>query len=120
MGWASASPPVASAFAGFLAAVEKETADAMSRDVRAVVKAHIQGWSGEPLGLGREWVKTAVTEPEAAAARLALLGALAPHQIDDGDVSAYRHHEPADRSLLALLAWSSAQAARRIGTWIAL
>jgi hypothetical protein len=45
------------------------------------------------------------------------LAALAPHQIDDTVVAAYRRHEPVDRRLLALLAWSSAQAARRIGTW---
>jgi hypothetical protein len=48
---------------------------------------------------------------------LALLAAPAPHQIDDAVVAAYRRHEPADRRLLAPLAWSSAQAARRIGTW---
>jgi hypothetical protein len=74
----------------------------------------------EDQGLSRAWVQTAIgdlSEPDAAAARLGLLTALAPHQIDDTVVAAYRSHEPSDRRLLALLAWSSAQAARRIGTW---
>jgi DNA-directed RNA polymerase specialized sigma24 family protein len=120
MGWAKSCPPVASAFAGFMAAIDNEAHDAIGRDARAVVEAHVGAWSGEEQALSRAWVETAIgefSEPEAAAGRLALLTALAPHQIDDAVVAAYRGHEPADRRLLALLAWSSAQAARRIGTW---
>jgi hypothetical protein len=120
MGWARACPPVASAFAGFMAAIEDETREVIGPGARAVVEARVGAWSGEEPQLSRAWVQTAITglsEPEAAAARLALLTALAPHQIDDVVVAAYRCHEPADRRLLALLAWSSAQAARRVGAW---
>ena len=103
-----------------MAAIEDESHDAIGPDARAVVQARVGAWSGEDQGLSRAWVQTAMgeLEPEAAAARLGLLTALAPHQIDDATVAAYRGHEPTDSRLLALLAWSSAQAARRIGTWI--
>jgi len=120
MGWAKGSPPVAAAFAGFMAAIEDEAHDAIGPGARAVVQAHVGTWRGEDPELSRAWVEPAIgelSEPEAAAARLGLLAALAPHQIDDAVVAAYRGHEPVDRRLLALLAWSSAQAARRIGTW---
>jgi AhpD family alkylhydroperoxidase len=120
MGWAKACPSVASAFAGFMAAIDDEAHDTTDAGARAVVEARVGAWSGEEQQLSRAWVQTAITglsEPEAAAARLALLTALAPHQIDDVVVAAYRRHEPADRRLLALLAWSSAQAARRVGAW---
>jgi len=122
MGWAKGSPPVADAFAGFTAVIEDEVQEAMGSDARAVVQDRVGAWSGEDQELSRAWVEPAVTElsePEAPAARLGLLAALAPHQIDDAAVAAYRAHEPADRRLLALLAWSSTQAAWRIGTWCA-
>lgn len=122
MDWAKGRPPVAAAFAGFMAAIEDEAHEAIGPDARAVVQERVGAWSGEDQGLSRGWVEPAIgelSEPEAAAARLGLLAALAPHQIDDAAVAAYRAHEPADRRLLALLAWSSAQAARRIGTWCA-
>jgi len=122
MGWAKGSPPVADAFAGFMAAIEDEAQEAMGSDARAVVEDRVGAWRGEEQELSRGWVEPAIgelSEPEAPAARLALLAALAPHQVDDAVIVAYRRHEPADRRLLALLAWSSAQAARRIGTWCA-
>jgi len=122
MSWAKGSPPVAAAFAGFMAAIEDESHDVIGSDARAVVQARVAAWRGEEPQLSRAWVETAIaelSEPEAAAARLGLLAAMAPHQVDDAVVAAYRRHEPADRRLLALLAWSSAQAARRIGTWSA-
>jgi hypothetical protein len=120
MGWAEDCAPIASAFAGFMVAIEDEAGDTTGSDVCALVEDRIGAWSGEDQELGRGWVEDAISElsePEAATARLGLLTALAPHQIDDTVVAAYRNHEPSDRRLLALLAWSSAQAARRIGTW---
>ena len=122
MGWAKGSPSVGSAFAGFMAAIEDEAHEAVDRDAHAVVQARVGAWSGEEQELSRAWVQDAIgelSEPEAAVARLALLTAQAPHQVDDAVIAAYRRHEPADRRLLALLAWSSAQAARRIGAWSA-
>jgi len=122
MGWAKDCAPVASAFAGFTVAIEDQATDAMGPDARALVEDRIGAWSGEDQELSRGWVEDAISElseREAATARLGLLTALAPHQIDDGVVAAYRSDEPSDRRLLALLAWSSAQAARRIGTWCA-
>jgi AhpD family alkylhydroperoxidase len=122
MGWAKGNPAVASAFAGFIAAIDEEAHDSIGRDARAVVEDRVRAWKGEQQGLSRGWTEPSIaelSEREAPAARLALLAALAPHQIDDGLIDAYRRHEPADPRLLALLAWASAQAARRVGAWCA-
>jgi AhpD family alkylhydroperoxidase len=122
MSWAKGSPPVAGAFAGLVAAIEDEARDALGAGARAVIEARVGAWQGEDPGLGHGWVQSAlgeIAEPEAAAARLGLLAALAPHQIDAAAVAAYRRTEPSDRRLLALLAWSSAKAARRVGEWCA-
>jgi hypothetical protein len=56
-----------------------------------------------------------LAEADAAAARLALLAALASYQIDDGLVADFRRHYPDDATLVAALAWASLAAARRIG-----
>lgn len=120
MSWAKGSPPVAAAFAGFMAAIEDEAHEATGRDARAVVEARVGAWRGEDQELSRAWVQDAIaelSESEAVTARLGLLTALAPHQIDESVVNNYRQYGPADRRLLALLSWSSAQAARRIGAW---
>jgi hypothetical protein len=53
------------------------------------------------------------------AARLALLTALASHQVDASVVAAFRHQAPTDHELLALLSWSSWVAALRVGSWLA-
>jgi AhpD family alkylhydroperoxidase len=123
MSWAQGSPSIAAAFAGFMSAVKDEAHDALSPDARGVVEAHIGAWNGADQGLGRAWVEDPAGElPESddsAAVRLALLTALAPHQVDRQILSAYRQRHPSDRQVLALLSWSSAQAARRIGTWSA-
>jgi len=49
-----------------------------------------------------------------AAARLALLAALAPHQIDGDAVAAFRAGAPDDAALVAVLAWAAFAAARRV------
>jgi hypothetical protein len=121
LGWAQASPAVRSAFAGFFTALEREARTAMADDARSVVQTHVEGWTGEDRGLGQTWVRDAVGGlgvRDADCARLGLLAALAPHQIHDDVIDAYQLHEPAgSRRLLAVLAWSSAQAARRVGAW---
>jgi hypothetical protein len=119
--WAAASPAVADALARFVAAVEDAGAQVLPADVRACVLARLDDWHGEDPALGREWLVPLVAPLGAArqpAARLALLTALAPHQVDDGTVAAFRAHAPADAALVAVLAWASLAAARRVVRWL--
>jgi hypothetical protein len=78
---------------------------------------------GRPAaGLGANWVEDPVwTVPAAdrAAARLALLTALASYQVTDADVAAYRADHPAGTDLLALVSWAALAPARTTGGWAA-
>jgi AhpD family alkylhydroperoxidase len=120
--WAAAAPHVARAFAGFAAAVEDAAAGALPADARGVVADRVRSWDGSDPGLSRRWVAddTRGLDGEArAGARLAVLAALAPHQIDADVVAAYRGYRPDDAALVATLAWGSYSAARRIASWLA-
>jgi hypothetical protein len=122
LAWAGANPPVAAAFAGFAALVEQAGESYLSASVRSLVTAHVQAWQGEQMGMSRRWVEEAVAEvaaEERAAARLALLSALASYQVDAGVVDSFQSQYPTDAQLLGATAWASFTAARRAGTWMA-
>jgi AhpD family alkylhydroperoxidase len=121
LAWAAANPAVAGAFAGFTAVVEAAGSAALPETVRVLVRNYIQAWHGEAMGLSRRWVEDAVievAEAHRAAARLALLTALASYQVDAGVVEDFQSHEPDDAQLIAATAWASFTAARRVGTWL--
>ncbi|MGH3830800.1 MAG: carboxymuconolactone decarboxylase family protein [Pseudonocardiaceae bacterium] len=120
LGWATASPFVAGAFARFVRAVTEAGEQALDADTRLCVSERIEAWRGEPVGLDQAWVDDAVRplRPQTRPlARLALLTALDPHRIDQGTVEAMRA-DLGDGRLISVLAWSSSSAARRIATWL--
>ena len=121
LGWAEPNLAVAGAFARFAAVVERAGASALSPTVRDIVYHHVQAWTGEDPGLSRKWVEQAIRghdEATQAVARLALLTALASHQVDEEVVQMFRIHHPSDGALVGALAWASFTAARRIGAWL--
>jgi len=117
LAWASSAPHIARAFAGFAVVVEEQGQRALPAHVQALVRERLASWDGEGPGLSRGWVEQTVaglSEADAAAARLALLVALASYQIDDDLVAAFRRHYPDDATLVAALAWASFAAARQV------
>jgi AhpD family alkylhydroperoxidase len=121
LSWAAANPSVAGAFAGCAAVVEEAGEAVLPEDVRALVSERVQAWNGEALGMSRRWVEEAVAEVQEqhrAAARLALLTALASYQVDSSIVEDFRSHYPEDAQLIAATAWASFTAARRASIWL--
>ena len=120
--WATAASRVASAFARFAAAVEAAGADALPGQARRCVQETVRAWRGEDRDKDLTWVEEAVRRlddrPARAAARLALVVALAPERVDDELIEVFRAEQPGDTPLLAAAAWGSLTAARRIGTWL--
>ena len=119
--WAEASPPIAGAFGGFAAAVKAGGERSLAPEVRSLVTERLVEWDGSPPGLSRRWVDDALASLPSAlhhAARLALLAAFAPYQIDDTIVRTFREQHPGDRTLIEALAWASFAAARQIGGWL--
>lgn len=121
LAWATPDAAIAGAFARFAAAVEAAGAAALGDDARARIAAHVGAWHGADPPLGRGWLDDATADLPAAAcaeARLGLVAALAPWQMDATLRDAYRATRPGDAGLVGALAWSAFTAARRIGTWL--
>jgi hypothetical protein len=121
LGWAKTASNVAGAFARFAAVVEEVGSFALSPEVRAYVQERVDAWNGKAPEFRRNWVEKEVrrfTEERRVETRLTLLAAIAPYQIDNDVVSAFRGRFPEDRKLLGALAWASFTTARKIGTWL--
>ncbi len=119
--WAKPLANVAWAYASFASAVEEAGETAVPIEVRAYVQEELGEWSGKTSELGLAWCEDAIARfdrDKEAAARLALLTALAPYRVEDKVVEDFRKHFPEDQKLLGTLAWASFAAARKIGTWL--
>lgn len=122
LGWAATRDEIAVACAAVADAVERHARVAIPAAVLDLVRERTAGWHGEDPGLDRGWVAGAVAslpERERAAGRLALLTAFAAHRVDDAAVAEFRRQHPDDAALVALTAFASLAAARRVATWLA-
>jgi len=114
--WAAGTPHVAAAFARATAAIEEAGQRAVAPQVREFVLEILDRRDGQPAGPSRAWADTEVArlaDADRAAGRLAILTALAPHQVGRVDVAEARQ---ADDALLALTSWASMAAARKISS----
>jgi AhpD family alkylhydroperoxidase len=119
--WTKAAPNVAQAYARFAVAVHEAGEHALPAVVREIVQEEVNEWDGETSELDLAWIEDAISrfdEATQAAARLALLTALAPRKADEAAVLAFRKHFPEDEKLVGALSWASFAAARKIGTWL--
>jgi alkylhydroperoxidase family enzyme len=115
LSWSAGHATVAGAFARASAVIDAAGARSMPVHVRDLVNAWLSGEAGE-IGLSRSWVDQAVAELPAAdraVAKLALLTALASHQVDADVVLAAQRDCADDAALVDLTAWASWIAARR-------
>ena len=121
LSWAETSSNVAGAFARFAAVVEDVGSLTLSQEVCNYVQEKVEAWNGEFPELNRSWVEQGLqefTNPQRTAVRLTFLTAVAPYQIDEKVVLAFRKCFPEDNKLVGALAWASFTAARKIGTWL--
>jgi AhpD family alkylhydroperoxidase len=118
LAWAAGDQTIAEAFARAACAIEAAGERSVPGPVRDLVRAELSGSGGGPAGLSRAWVDEAAAPLDSAlrpAARLALLTAMAAHQIAPADIDAFRHRQPGDDELIELTAWASLAAARHAG-----
>ncbi len=123
LAWASGDRFVSGAFARFSKEVSSAGEESLSETARTRVEEQVGKWSGEDMGLSRSWVDQAATGLEGQAlddARLALLVALAPHQVDEALVNDFRKRRPQDSQLIGAVSWAAFCAARRVGSWLKL
>lgn len=111
--WAAGNPTVADAFSRAESAFESVST---SLCVKEVVLRELASWDGTAPGVSRAWVEAAVRDvpvDELGGARLALVVAKAPYQVDEALVAA-AHRD--DRDLIELVGWASFAAAARVTT----
>jgi AhpD family alkylhydroperoxidase len=116
MQWAKPNPRVADALSRWAATVERETAEVISPDVKRVVRASLQNWHGEQMPISRAWVNAEVDGLDgidSAIARMAIVLAKAPYQVDEKMVEAVLQNELDEKRFIRILAWASFVGARR-------
>jgi hypothetical protein len=124
--WAAGDSRIAAALAGAAAAIDAAALDGttpvVTAPVRELVTGRLGSWDGQSPGLSRAWVDEAAAgldETDRPAGRLALLTALAPHQIGKTDIAAFRSAATSgDEAVVSLTAWASMAAARTAGSWL--
>ncbi|OXM82678.1 alkylhydroperoxidase [Paenibacillus rigui] len=119
LSWASSNPVISKALANLAAAVDQAGEADLDDATRSVIKQYVDEWNGAKPSVGRGWVEQVVKPldaPSQAAARLCLLTAIAPYQIDDTLIDEFRAFFIEDRQLLNVLAWASFTVARKIGS----
>jgi AhpD family alkylhydroperoxidase len=119
-GWAAADGRIAQAL-GRCAAIVENVGKVLPPAARQRVEARLAVWHGEEMPLDRRWLD-AVAEglgpKEGAAARLALLSALAAYRVSPEEVASFRRYYPTDAELLSVSAWGAFAAVRRIASWL--
>jgi len=120
--WAASDSRIAAVLAGAAAAVEDAAEQVVTMPVRELVADRLRTWDGLPLGASRAWADEAVAgldETDRPAGRLAILTALAPHQVGQADVDGFRPAaKSGDEAVVSLTSWASMAVARTIGSWL--
>lgn len=122
MAWARHNPRIAAAISRWAAAVEREAKSIISPQVQRVVWHSLKCWRGELMPMSRSWVDKEVIglqENDRLIARLALVLAKAPYQVDEGLIEAVLQKNVDQVRFVRILAWASYAAARRFAEHIA-
>lgn len=115
------APYVGRAWGAFVAAAEDGGRATLSDTCRSVVGDAIARWDGTdpPLAAGwRDGVVTALPVDDRPLTAFALTCALAPYRVDRALVDAVRSIHRSDAAVVAIAAWASGRAARRIAMWL--
>ncbi|VAW65114.1 hypothetical protein MNBD_GAMMA11-2116 [hydrothermal vent metagenome] len=119
--WALPCKSIALAFSHFSELMVQQEAQYIPLSVANIVHKQLDLWLGEDMPMGNGWVDRLTDDLSGAdkqIAKLALLAALAPYRVDDTVVSEFQAECPGDNALLAVTAWASFAAVRKVGTWM--
>jgi hypothetical protein len=122
MQWSAPNRRIADALARWAAVVHRESSAVVSAEVRELVLRNLRYWDGELMPLGRSWVDSEVTNlggQDRAIARLALILAKAPYQVDQTLIQEVLREDPSEERFIRILAWASFSGARRFAQRIA-
>lgn len=121
MQWASEDKNIAMAFASFSKLIDELGEKSISEPVRQLIENFINNWNGEDMEICQAWLNELITElneTDKPIAKLALLTAFAPYQVNDNIINNFRFRHPGDEALLNVTAWASFIISRRIASWL--
>ena len=122
MSWAAPNPRVADAIGRYAATVERMAEPVISPEVSSRVAESLQAWNGETMPISRAWVEPEVAglaDRDAAIARLSIVLAKSPYQVDVKLAETVLKYEPDEDRFIRILAWASFSGARRFARLIA-
>ena len=122
LAWAEPNPRIADAVARYAAAVEREAASVISLQVRQAVAHSLATWQGEQMPISRSWVESdlvGLTGEDLNVARLAIVLAKAPYQVDGTLAEAVLGPERDEARFVKILAWASFTGSRSFVNLIA-
>ena len=122
MQWAAPNPRIADALARWTGVVEREASSVVSPAVQDLVIRSLNNWNGELMPISRSWVDaeaSPLTGPDRAIARLALVLAKAPYQVDGTLVEEVLKEDRGEERFIRILAWASFSSARRFAQRLA-
>jgi hypothetical protein len=117
LAWALPNPRIAAALARWAAAIDRQTALAVSDSARAVIEDRLRQWDGDRMPLSRNWVDQEIAGLQGKdrdIARFALVAAKASYQVDGALVAGVMGPEGDQKRLTRVLAWAAFSAARRV------
>jgi len=121
MQWAKEDKNISQAFASFSALLDRLNNQLISEDVRLLIESTINHWDGQDKGLSQAWLNQLISGLNSAdktVAKLALLTAFAPYQVNENIINEFRTHNPSDEELLIVTTWASFTISRKIGSWL--
>ena len=119
--WADTNERIATSFAAFKSTVETLAREHVPKEIMVIMEDTLENWQGENSGLGRNWTEKYIADLDEhlkPVARLSLLSAISPYQIDERVIGSYREFNSKDEALLATLSWASYSAAMGVGKWL--
>lgn len=122
LAWAEPNPRIADALGRYAASVEREAALVISSQVRQAVAQSLATWQGEQMPISRSWVESdlvGLDGEDLNIARLAILLAKAPYQVDGTLAEAVLGPERDEARFVRILAWASFTGSRRFVNLIA-
>ena len=121
MDWARPNPRIADALARWAAAVDREADQAISPQVRHLVRNRLESWNGETMPLSRSWVEQEIedlTGEDYHIAKLILVVCKASYQFDDSLVQGVMSERLDEERLIRILAFAAMSAARRLANHV--
>ena len=115
--WTKSNPRIADALSRWANVIEEQSQNIISNEVKKCVQSNLELWQGEQMPISRHWVEQEIPQLKGSdkdIARLSLILAKAPYQLDDKVVQTVFDIYRSEEQFIRILAWAAFTSARNI------